>query len=200
MGMGMGTMTLRLVVAVGLFFCVITAGFTWYSARALWLSPPAPRHTTVADAPEQRWVVLDDAVLDCATERVTRRAGLHTAYTLVRASDRAGTHGFVAQLAGADACARAATRPLDGAFIGRFSRTFLATRQEFDLPPGEDVAVFSQFEAPRYLRRALGWRLTWFGLSLLVTVLAVHAVWSAEPKASAVPRRPTKSGRVPARD
>jgi len=78
---------------------------------------------------------------------------------------------------------------------------FLAVRQDFALPPGEDVAVFSQFEAPAYLRRALGWRLTWFGLSLLVTVLAMSALWASEPQPrSSVQRRPTKSGRVPARD
>jgi hypothetical protein len=198
--MGIGTMTLRLVVAVGLFFCVITAGFAWYSGRALWLSPSSPKRTTVADAPDRRWVVLEDAVLDCATERVTQRSGLHAAYTLVRASDRSGGRTFVAQLAGADSCEAAAEKPLDGAFIGRFSRMFLAVRQDFALPPGEDVTVFSQFEAPRFLRRALGWRLTWFGLSLLVTVLAMSALWAAEPQPRPLQRRMTKSGRVPARD
>jgi hypothetical protein len=192
--MGMGTMTLRLVVAVGLFFCVITAGFTWYSGRALWLAPSAPARTTVAAAPQNRWIVLEDAVLDCSRQKVYAR------YTLVRASDRSGAHPFVAQLAGTDACAGSRERPLDGAFIGRFSRMFLAVRQDFALPPGEDVVVFSQFEAPPYLRRALGWRLTWFGLSLLVTLLAMSALWSAEPQQRPVRRRPTKSGRVPARD
>ncbi len=196
----MGTMTLRLVVAVGLFFCVITAGFTWYSGRALWNAPASPRKTNVADAPDNRWVVLEDAVLDCSTERSRPRNGLHSAYTLVRATDRAGAHAYVAQLAGESSCSAAARKPLDGAFIGRFSRMFLAVRQNFALPPGEDMAVFSQFEAPRYLKRALGWRLTWFGLSLLVTVLAVSALWAAEPQQRAVQPRATKSGRVPARD
>ncbi len=193
--MGMGTMTLRLLVAVGIFFSVITAGFAWYSARALWLSPSAPQHATVADAPANRWVVLDDAVLDCRSEKVRPR------YTLVRASDRSGAHPFVAQLSGRNTCAEASAHPLDGAFIGRFSRMFLAVRQDFSLPPGEDVAVFSQFEAPPYLRRALLWRLTWFGLSLLVTVLAVSALWASEPQPrSSVRQRLPKSGRVPARD
>lgn len=193
--MGMGSMTLRLVVAVGLFFCVITAGFAWYSGRALWLSPAAPEHTTVAAAPANRWVVLDDAVLDCSSEKVRPR------YSLVRANDRSGLHPFVAQLSGRNPCAQASAKPLDGAFIGRFSRMFLAVRQDFALPPGEDVAVFSQFESPAYLKRALGWRLTWFGLSLLVTVLAMSALWASEPQPrSSVQRRLTKSGRVAARD
>ncbi len=193
--MGMGTMTLRLVVAVGLFFCVITAGFAWYSGRALWLSPSAPERTTVAAAPANRWVHLEDAVLDCSSEKVRPR------YPLVRANDRAGLHPFVAQLSGRIPCAEASAGPLEGAFIGRFSRMFLAVRQDFSLPPGEDVAVFSQFEAPPYLRRALLWRLTWFGLSLLVTVLAVSALWASEPQPrSSVRQRLPKSGRVPARD
>ena len=40
-----------------------------------------------------------------------------------------------------DCKAYANFKPLDGAFIGRFSRMFLAVRQNFALPPGEDVAV-----------------------------------------------------------
>ncbi len=192
--MGMGAMTLRLVVAIGLFFSVITAGFAWYSARALWSSPATPAPSTVANAKDNQFVRLVDAVLDCKNAREKER------YTLVRATDTAGEHAFVAQLAGKDSCARAAERPLEGAFIGRFSRKFLASRQDFALRPGEDVAVFSQFEAPKYLKKALGWRLTWFGLSLLVTILAMNALGAARPADAPVPRRVTKSGRVPARD
>jgi hypothetical protein len=108
--------------------------------------------------------------------------------------DRAGQHPFVAQLTGRDSCARESQKPLEGAFIGSFSRDFLRERQRLDLPPGDDLRVFSQSQAPRYLRRSLGWRITWFGLSVLLTALAVRALWIGQGEIDRVDVE--KSGRL----
>ena len=186
----MGRMGLRLLVALGVFICILTGSFTAHAARALLRSPDEPVATTVADAPENRWVMLEDAVLDCSHKRVQQRT------MLVLANDRSGSHPFVAHVSGVD-CEAASRRPLDGAFIGPFTRVFLRARQNLDLPPGPDLQVFSQFQSPRYLKRALGWRVTWFGLSLLLTALAVWALIAPAPAPSALQE---KSGRGDGRD
>jgi DNA gyrase/topoisomerase IV subunit B len=180
-------MGLRLLVALGLFLCILTGWFTAHSTLALLRAPAAPLRTTVADAPDQRWVELEDAALDCSTQQVRQRT------VLVVGGDRAGGHPFVAQLAGRDGCAQAGLRPLDGAFIGSFSRDFLRQRQSLRLPPGEDLRVFSQSQAPRFLRRSLGWRIAWFALSLLLTGLAARALWTGQPVLESSPAK--KSGR-----
>lgn len=189
--MGVGRMGLRLLVALGIFMCILTGWFAVHAARTLYDAPSTPLPTTVAEAPDGRWVTLQDAVLDCSTQQNRQRA------TLVLANDRTGTHPFVAHLAGGRACDAASARPIDGVFVGLFSRVFLRERQSFDLPPGGDLRVFSQLQAPRFLRRALGWRLAWFGLSLLLTTLAVWAVWTSD--GSRVAPLSPKSGRVPGR-
>ncbi len=190
--MGINGLVLRLLVALGLFVCILTGWYAARAARALMDSPARPISTTVAAAPDNQWVVLEDAVLDCATRQVRQRG------TLVLANDRSGAHPFVAQLVGTKACESPAAKAIDGAFIGPFTRVFLRERQNFDLPPGDDLRVFSQYQAPRFLRRALGWRLTWFGMSLLLTVLAIWALWTSEASRAA-PAPMTKSGRVPGR-
>ncbi len=190
--MGFNRLVLRLLVALGISVCILTGWFAARAARALLDSPDAPLTTTVAAAPDDRWVVLQDAVLDCSTRQTRQRA------TLVLANDGTGAHPFVAQLVGTKACEGARTRSIDGAFIGPFTRVFLRERQNFDLPPGDDLRVFSQYRAPRFLRRALAWRVAWFGMSLLLTTLAIWALWTADalrPAASGV----TKSGRAPGR-
>jgi hypothetical protein len=190
--MGINRLVLRLLVALGLFVCILTGWFAAHAARALVDSPESPLQTTVAAAPDNRWVILQDAVLDCSTRQVRQRA------TLVLANDRTGTHPFVAQLVGTKACEGAGSRTIDGAFIGPFTRVFLRERQNFDLPPGGDLRVFSQYQAPRFLRRALAWRLTWFGMSLLLTTLAIWAVWTPDaPSSARIPA--TKSGRAQGR-
>ena len=190
--MGINRLLLRLLVALGIFVCILTGWFATRAARTLMDSPASPSPSTVAAAPDNRWVVLEDAVLDCSTRQVRQRA------TLVLANDHTGGHPFVAQLVGTRACEGSGGRPMDGAFIGPFTRVFLRERQDFDLPPGDDLRVFSQYQAPRFLRRALAWRLTWFGMSLLLTVLAMWALWSSDEQATA-PSPVTKSGRAPGR-
>ncbi len=187
--MGINRLLLQLLVALGLFVCILTGWYATRAARALMDSPARPLETTVAAAPDSRWVILQDAVLDCSTRQIRNRA------TLVLANDGTGTHPFVAQLVGPRACEAGARTPIDGAFIGPYTRVFLRERQNFDLPPGGDLRVFSQYQAPRFLRRALAWRLTWFGMSLLLTVLALWALWNAEPTRR-VPSTATKSGRA----
>jgi len=186
--MGINRLVLRLLAALGMSVCILTGWFAARAARALFDSPEAPISTTVAAAPDNRWVVLQDAVLDCSTRQIRERA------TLVLANDRSGAHPFVAQLAGTRACDGAAARSIDGAFIGTFTRVFLRERQNFDLPPGDELRVFSQYRAPRFLRRALAWRVTWFGMSLLLTTLAIWALWTSD-----APPGVTKSGRAPGR-
>lgn len=190
--MGINGLVLRLLVALGISVCILTGWFAAHAARALLDAPETAEATTVAAAPDHRWVILEDAVLDCSTRQIRQRA------TLVLANDRAGTHPFVAQLVGTRACENAGRAPIDGAFIGPFTRVFLRERQNFALPPGGDLRVFSQYQAPRFLRRALAWRLTWFGMSLLLTTLAIWAVWSSETTRAARPSM-TKSGRAPGR-
>lgn len=190
--MGINQLVLRLLVALGIFVCILTGWFAAHAAGALVDSPDRPITTTVAAAPDNRWTILEDAVLDCSTRQVRQRA------TLVLANDRSGAHPFVAQLVGTRACDGAGSRLIEGAFIGPFTRVFLRERQNFDLPPGGDLRVFSQYQAPRFLRRALGWRLTWFGMSLLLTTLAIWSLWTSE--ASRSPEiLATKSGRAPDR-
>ncbi len=191
--MGLNRLVLQLLVALGISVCILTGWVAVRAARALRDSPEAPLPSTVAAAPDNRWVVLQDAVLDCSTRQIRQRA------TLVLANDPTGAHPFVAQLAGTRACQGANPRPIDGAFIGLFTRVFLRERQNFELPPGADLRVFSQYRAPRFLRRALGWRVTWFAMSLLLTTLAIWALWTADaarPASGVV----TKSGRAPSRD
>ena len=187
-GAGMGRMGLRLLVALGLFLCILTGWFTAHSTLALLRAPSAPLRTTVAAAPDQRWVELLDAALDCSTQQVRQRT------VLVVGDDRSGQHPFVAQLAARDSCALENQRPLEGAFIGSFSRDFLRERQRLDLPPGEDLRVFSQSQSPRYLRRSLGWRIAWFVLSVLLTTLAVRAVWIGQAEIDRISAQ--KSGRL----
>jgi hypothetical protein len=187
--MGINRLVLQLLVALGLFVCILTGWYATRTARALMDSPDHPTSTTVAAAPDNRWVILQDAVLDCSTRQTRNRA------TLVLANDDTGAHPFVAQLVGTRACDAGTKRTIDGAFIGPFTRVFLRERQNFDLPPGGDLRVFSQYQAPRFLRRALGWRLTWFGMSLLLTVLAIWALWTSESSVLA-PSSTTKSGRA----
>jgi hypothetical protein len=187
----MGRMGLRLLVAIGACLCIFTGWFAAHAALALLRTPSRPLRTTVAAAPDRRWVVLTDAVLDCATQQVRQRTAL------VLADDTSGAHPFVAQLARRDACARSAE--LDGAFVGRFSRDFLRERQHLPIDPGPDLRVFSQSQAPRWLRRSLAWRLSWFALSILVTALGVRALWAPEAVRSQS-TGPAKIGLGPHRD
>jgi len=186
----MGRMGFRLLVALGLVLCILTGWKTALGVLGLLRAPNAPLRTTVASAPDHRWVVLTDAVLDCATQQVRQRTAL------VLADDATGQHLFVAQLARPDACA--STTRLEGAFVGRFSRDFLRERQKISLDPGPDLRVFSQSQAPRYLRRAIGWWITWFGMSVLITVLGVRALWAPETVRSGW-TPPAKSGLGPRR-
>ncbi len=184
---GIGGTGLRLLVGLGLVCCVVTGWFAARAALALLRAPEAPLRTTVAEAPDQRWVELADAQLDCSTQQVRQQ------FALVLGDDRAGRHPFVAQLEEPDGCAAASRRPLDGAFVGSFSRDFLRERQGLPLPPGDALRVFSQSQSPRLLRHALGWRATWLGLSLLLTILAVRTLWRPQPAPAR--GRAQKSGR-----
>jgi hypothetical protein len=172
---GLGSMGLRLLVALGLASCILTGWSAARSTLALLRAPALPLRTSVAEAPDQQWVELVDARLDCRTQRLRLRSAL------VLGDDLTGQHPFVAQLGERDGCAEASGRPLDGAFVGAFSRDFLRERQGMPLPPGDPLRVFSQSQSPRHLRRVLGWRLTWFGLSALLTILAVRTLWIPAP-------------------
>ena len=170
----MGRTLYRLLATVGLVICIV---WGWSAAQAgavLLRSPGAPLPTTVAAAPDQRWVVLDDAVVDCRPRAENQRV------TFVLANDRSGANPFLAQLVGAGPCHPSPGERLDGVFVGRFTRDFLRERQRLDLPPGDDLRVFSQAQAPRHLWRSLGRRLTWFGLGLLLLLLAIRGLWRTE--------------------
>jgi hypothetical protein len=190
--MGINRLVLQLLVALGLFVCILTGWYAARAARALMDSPDHAVSSTVAAAPDNQWVILQDVVLDCSTRQIRDRS------TLVLANDGSGAHPFVAQLVGTRACKAGTRRSIEGAFIGPFTRVFLRQRHDFDLPPGDDLRVFSQYQAPRFLRRALAWRLTWFGMSLLLTVLALWALWTSETSRLA-PSAATKSGRAAGR-
>jgi len=189
----MGSVGLRLLVALGISVCILSAWKATSAARDLLATPDDPVTTTVADAPERRWVKLEDGVLDCSKRQVRQLE------TLVLANDRSGTRPFLAELVGAGThvCEHRTHGALEGAFVGPFSVVFRHERDVF-LPPGGDLPVFSERKAPRFLRRALEWRLTWFVMSLLLTTLAIWAVWTTEASAPARRELP-KSGRVPDR-
>jgi hypothetical protein len=188
--MAFGTMALRLVAGLGVAACVVFGGMAASTGLAIWRAPAGPAPSTVAAAPENRWVLLEDAVLVCPPPDRPRR--------LIRAHDREGTTRFLVYLEDPKRCPE--VQRLDGAFIGKFSREFLRARAGLQIPPGQDERVFSQLEAPRFLRGRLGRQLQWFGVSLLIAVLAIRAVWRREPPQRPLQRRLTKSGRVPARD
>ncbi len=169
-GMGFSRLVIRALVALGILICILSGSSAAVYGWALLRSPDAPLPSTVAAAPQHRWVSLEDAVLDCSTQR-TRRGS-----TLVLAHDRSGAHPFLAQLAGRRACEGSGPGPVDGAFVGPYARVFRWDRKAFDLPGGRDLSVFSQLRAPRFLRRALFRWLAWFGPSLLLTILATRAL------------------------
>jgi hypothetical protein len=191
--MGINRLVLRLLVALGISVCILTGWLAAEDARTVLGAPDAPLATTVAGAPENRWVMLQDAVFDCSTRRARLRS------TLLLANDRTGTHPFLARLAGTRACDTLGSRPVDGVFLGAATRPAQRERQLFELPSGSHARLFSQLRAPRFVRRALPWEFTWFGLSLLLTVLAVWSLWTSEPPRPAA-FAVTKSGRAPGRD
>ncbi|HET6412081.1 MAG TPA: hypothetical protein VFG53_08475 [Anaeromyxobacter sp.] len=189
----MGSAGLRLLVALGISVCILSAWKATSAARDLLSTPDEPVTTAVAGAPERRWVKLEDAVLDCSSRQVRQLE------TLVLANDRSGTRPFVVELVGSGThvCERRARGTLEGAFVGPSSVVFRHERDVF-LPSGSNLPVFSERKAPRFLRRALEWRLAWFVMSLLLTTLAIWAVWTSEASAPARPA-PPKSGRAPDR-
>ena len=187
--MGLGNLALRLLAGLGVFCCVLIGGKASNTAWTIWRAPDQPAPSTVAAAPDNTWVVLQDAVLDCPPPGKTWR--------LVRAHAREGGDRFLVYLADPARCATTAS--LDGAFIGKFSRAFLSMRLGVKIPPGADARIFSQVESPRFLWRRLISDLTWFGSSLLVTMLAIRALWRREA-AAASSAGATKSGRAAARE
>jgi hypothetical protein len=190
--MGLGNVVLRLLAAAGMFGCVLIGGKACNTSWTIWHTPSRPSPTTVAAAPDKNWVVLQDATLECPPAGQVRR--------LTRAHGSSGDR-FLVYLEDPVTCPTVTV--LDGAFIGKFSRTFLRMRQGVRIPPsGGEERVFSQLESPRFLWRRLGSDLTWFGSFLLLTMLAIRALWRREPAPAPrpMPARLSKSGRFPVRD
>jgi hypothetical protein len=162
-------LVLRLLAAIGLVVTILTGSVVAHLSLRLAVAPSRPVPTTVAAAPDEQWVVLDGVRLDCSTQTVRHGAGF------VMATDGAGQHPFVAELAGTDRCKEVAR--LDGAFLGRFSRTFLRERQGIAIPPGKKLRVFSEGQSPPHLWHALGGWLPWLGGGLLLVLLGVRGLW-----------------------
>jgi hypothetical protein len=165
----------RLVATAGLVLTILTGSVAAHHAFLLALAPAAPALSTVVLARDEHWVVLDGIRLDCATQTVRRGDAF------VMASDAAGQHPFLVELAGTERCKEAGTNltRLDGAFLGRFSRAFLRERQRLELPPGKKLRVFSERQAPLYLWRSLGAWLPWLAAGLLLLFVGIRGVWKA---------------------
>jgi hypothetical protein len=186
--MGFGDVALRLLAGLGVFSCVLIGGKASNTAWTIWRAPDRPAPSTVAAAPDNAWVLLQDAVLDCPAPGKNWR--------LVPAHAREGGDRFRVYLEDPSRCATTAS--LDGAFIGKFSRATLRM-QGVKIPPGADERIFSQLESPPFLWRRLGSDLAWFGASLLVVMLAIRALWRREA-AGATTASVTKSGRAVVRE
>ncbi len=142
----------------------------WTAARAaMGLARAAPpRPVPLASAPDERYVRLEGAVLDCETRAV--RDG----DTYVLGADPAGAHPFLAHLVGELRCKDIV---LEGSFLpGRFTRAFIRERMRVTLPDGEDVRVFEEAPSPRWQRAVLTRTVPWLALAAAALVVGLRGL------------------------
>ena len=158
----MGKLASGLLIVAGAIWAL---GMAWVASNTLSAylrAGDAPAVVKVADAPEKRWVKLEDARVRCDTRKV--QGGF--TYFVAEAPQ---AEPFVAQLSGEVPCDGA---QLDGGFIpGRFTREWLKQKIGIDVPVDRDVRFFTQALAPRFLKGVL-----FRTVGFLVAGLAVLAI------------------------
>jgi hypothetical protein len=164
----MGKVGSRILVSAGALLTIAAGWIAFGTVMVLWRAGATPSPTTVADARDGAWVVLQDATLRCDSRIVERGA------TFFVGANPDGKVPFLVQLAGERGCDPAA---LEGVFLpGRFTRAYLKERIGVALPEGEDLKVFTESLTPKN-QRALLWRtLVFVALGLLLLVPGVRAL------------------------
>ncbi len=133
------------------------------SGKAYFRAGSAPVPTSVAGAPDERWIRLEDARLRCETRSVQKR------FTYFLAEPTQGGAPFVVQLSGDVPCEGAR---LEGGFVpGSYTRAWFKENLGLDVPGEGDLRLFSQALSPGYLRGIFA-----VSVALLVAGLAVLAV------------------------
>jgi hypothetical protein len=170
----MGKLASGLLILAG---AVWTIGMAWVTSNALSAyvhAGDAPAVVKVADAPERRWVKLEDARVRCDTRKV------QGGFTYFLAEAPQG-EPFLAQLSGDVPCESA---QLDGGFIpGRFTRDWLKGKLGLELPIEHDVRLFTETLAPRFLKGVL-----FRTVAFLIAGLAVLAIGVRSLRRAARPR------------
>lgn len=163
----MGKLASGLLVFAGAIWAI---GMAWVAANALSAylrAGDAPAVLKVAEAPEQRWVKLEDARLRCDTRKV------QGGFTYFLAEAPQG-EPFLVQLGGDVPCDGA---ELDGGFIpGRFTRDWLKQKLGLDLPVDHDVRFFTQALAPRYLKGVLFRTVAFLTAGLAVLAIGIRSL------------------------
>jgi len=158
----MRKLTSGLLVLIGALWTLKVAPVVASVGGAYFRAGAAPAPAKVADAPQERWIRLEDARVRCDTRSVRRGFTYFVADAVP-----GGGPPFVAQLSGDVRCEDAV---LDGGFApGRFTRSWFKQNTGLDVP-GDDLRLFSQTLSPRYLRGVLA-----LSVALLVAGLAVLA-------------------------
>lgn len=145
----MGRTTHFLMTIAGLLGFAAGVSPTANVLSALWRAGSSPVPSTVAEAPEGRWVTLTDATLRCESRAVHRDAT-----TFFLATDAGPGRPFVAQFVGAVSCEAAASR-ISGAFVP--DRLTLADLAQYglDAEGASGLRLFTPLATPQYLRMAL---------------------------------------------
>jgi hypothetical protein len=163
----MGKLASGLLVFAG---GIWTIGMAWVAANALsayMRAGDAPAVVKVADAPEKRWVKLEDARVRCDTRKVQ---GGFTYFV----ADAPQAEPFLAQLSGDVPCDAA---QLDGGFIpGRFTKDWLKGKIGVDLPIERDVRLFTTALAPAYLKGVLFRTIAFLIVGLAVLAIGIRSL------------------------
>ncbi len=164
----MGKSGLRIVIAAGIVGLSASGWVTLQALRAASAAGPAPLDSTVAAAPDGRWVRLQDAVLHCTSKVEVRGAAVYSGTAVD------GRVPFVAQLA-ADAPCDA--KGLDGSFLpGTYAASVLNAKLGLKLPDGPPLRVFTQAFTPRNQRRIAWLALPWLVLSVLLVATGARGL------------------------
>jgi hypothetical protein len=164
----MGKLGSRLLVLAGALW---TLGMGWVvvnAGGAYFRAGDAPVPAKVADAPQERWIQLEDAKPHCETRTVQR------GFTYFLADAPQGGAPFVVQLSGDVPCEGAA---IDGGFIpGRFSRPWLKEKLGLELPGEGELRFFTQALSPRYLRGVLVKTVAFLVAGLAVLAIGIRSL------------------------
>lgn len=160
----MGKLGSLLFVGLGLLVTVVAGQAAWQVGSSLRGLGDAPAAATVANAPPNTWLRLEDAAVRCETRRSVANA------TYFDATSRDGKETFLFQGLGEVSCESA---KLEGGFLpGRYTGEWVQTKLKVEPPPGSDFRIFSQMLTPEFLRKALYTSLPMLALGLLMTFVA----------------------------